>query len=487
MGTWTADDYYQGTKAAIAGGTTFIINFAIPEKGKSILEAFYDARQRADSKVCCDYSIHVGITQWNDRIEKEMESLCKEHGINSFKMFMAYSFMLNDAELYSAFEACRKLGALPMVHAENGHIISKNSEKLLAKGITGPEGHELSRPEEVEAEAVNRACVIANQVKAPVYVDHLSSEKSGKIVDERRSIGQIVFGAVTPSSIGVVGNPKNINLISSPPIYSNPENARRLLEYLASDVLQLTGSDHCTFMKDQKEAGKNDFTKIPNGVNGVEDRMSVIWEKGVHTGIIDINRFVAITSTNAAKIFNLYPRKGCIAVGSDADIVIWNPNKTRIISAETHHQAVDFNIFEGMECHGIPEYVIVNGRVVVDDGQLRAVEGYGKFIETPVFAPYVYDLDNADSVKPVKNGNIDGSSMDNQLSTPKKTVHGEQSCPTPTLPESAVSTPSCKGPRPEGQRNIQDSTFSISEELDLERKSCIRVKNPPGGKSSGFW
>lgn len=233
--------------------------------------------------------------------------------------------------------------------------------------------------------------------------------------------------------------------------------------------------------------------------------MSIIWEKGVHAGIIDPQRFVAITSTNAAKIFNLYPRKGCIAIGSDADIVIWNAEKTRVISAKTHHQAVDFNIFEGMEVHGVPEYVIVNGRVCVDDEQLRAVQGHGKFVETPVFPPFVYFPDKAAELKPVKNG-VDEAALQDQLA---KVEFEPKICVTPTLPDSAVSTPSCRGPRPEGQRNIQDTTFSISgknfhflfvftpqkfvlfysfvEDLDVERKSCIRVKNPPGGKSSGFW
>lgn len=186
--------------------------------------------------------------------------------------------------------------------------------------------------------------------------------------------------------------------------------------------------------------------------------MSIIWEKGVHAGIIDPQRFVAITSTNAAKIFNLYPRKGCIAIGSDADIVIWNAEKTRVISAKTHHQAVDFNIFEGMEVHGVPEYVIVNGRVCVDDEQLRAVQGHGKFVETPVFPPFVYDPDKAAELKPIKNG-VDEGVLQDHLA---KVELEPKICVTPTLPDSAVSTPSCRGPRPEGQRNIQDSTFSIS-------------------------
>ncbi|XP_030756331.1 dihydropyrimidinase isoform X2 [Sitophilus oryzae] len=487
MGAKSVDDFYQGTKAAISGGTTMIIDFAFPKPGESILDCFYNYRQKADDKVCCDYALHVCLSHWSEQVKREMELLTKEHGVNSFKMFMAYSFMLNDGELYSAFEQCQKLGAVAQVHAENGSIIAKNVEKLLSKGITGPEGHELSRPEDIEAEAVNRACVIAKQVNLPIYLVRVSSVASANAIADRQSSNQRVFGEVEASSIGVVGNPRDPKLVTSPPIRSSPDTSAELLQFLSSDVLQLVGSDNCTFNKAQKELGKDNFTKIPNGVNGVEDRMSVVWEKGVHTGLIDPTRFVAITSTNAAKIFNLYPRKGYIGVGSDADIVIWNPNATRTISAKTHHQAVDFNIFEGMVCHGVPEYVIVNGRVIVDEGQLRAVQGYGRYIESPAFPPFVYDPEKVADLKPERNGTVE-EEIQNIREIEK--IHLEEkacSSPTPTIPEGNVLTPSGKGARPEGQRNIQDSSFSISEDLDVERKSCIRVRNPPGGKSSGFW
>ncbi|XP_050502584.1 dihydropyrimidinase isoform X2 [Diabrotica virgifera virgifera] len=490
MGTKTADSFYSGTKAAIAGGTTMIIDFVFPKEDESLLDAFYEYRQKADGKVCCDYSLHVILPRWSEQIKRDMEILVKEHGVNSFKVFMAYGFMLNDAELYSAFEHCQNLGALAQVHAENGSIIAKNAERLLAQGVTGPEGHEMSRPEEVEAEAVNRACVIAkqlntdtNQVNAPLYVLHVTTDKSADILQNHISEGNLrAFGEVAVSAFAVTGK-ANLNFITSPPIRSNVDS-HKLMTFLASDVLQLTGSDNCTFNKSQKELGKNDFTKIPNGVNGVEDRMSVIWEKGVQTGILSPSRFVAVTSTNAAKIFNLYPRKGCIAVGSDADIVIWNGNATRTISAETHHQAVDFNIFEGMTCHGVAEYVIVNGRVCLDEGQLRVVEGHGHFVETPVFAPYVYNPEELDKIKPSRYDDDEYLEI-----TPKvlKIKLLDDPCPTPTLPESNVSTPSMRGMRPEGQRNIQESTFSLTQELDPDRKSSIRVRNPPGGKSSGFW
>ncbi|XP_019760495.1 dihydropyrimidinase isoform X1 [Dendroctonus ponderosae] len=491
MGSKSVDDFYQGTKAALAGGTTMIIDFAFPKPGESILDCFYNYRQTADDKVCCDYSLHMCLPHWSEQVKREMEILCKDHGINSFKMFMAYNFMLNDAELYSAFEQCQKLGAVAQVHAENGSIIAKNVERLLAKGIVGPEGHELSRPEEVESEAVNRACVIAKQVDCPLYVVHVMSKQAAEVISLARKNNIQVYGEALVAGLSKDGSHCTHNSfqysaghILSPPLRSDPSTPLALLNFLAQDVLQVVGSDNCTFNSKQKELGKDNFSKIPNGVNGVEDRMSVVWEKGVHAGVIDPTRFVAITSTNAAKIFNLYPRKGYIGIGSDADIVIWNPTATRIISAKTHHQAVDFNIFEGLECHGVPEYVIVNGRVVVDEGQLKAVQGFGRFIETAVFPPFVYDPAKVEDLKPQRNGNVDEIQDIREI---EKIISEDKICLTPTLPESNIGTPTCKAPRPEGQRNIQDSTFSISEDLDTEHKSCIRVRNPPGGKSSGFW
>nr|CAI5862826.1 unnamed protein product [Callosobruchus analis] len=458
MGTKSVDDFYHGTKAAIAGGTTMIIDFAFPKAGESPLDAYHSYRLKADSKVCCDYGLHVCLTGWSDQVRKDMELLCRDHGVNSFKLFMCYDFMVDDGEMYSAFEHCKNLGAIAQVHAENGKIISKNAEKLIAKGVTGPEGHEISRPEEVEAEAVNRACVIAKQVGCPLYVSNVTSDQSAEVISSYQSQGVTIYGEVEATSAAIIAESKNPNLLTSPPIRSSPRTQAKLLSFLASDILQVTGSDNCTFNQSQKAMGKNDFRKIPNGVNGVEDRMSVIWEKGVHAGVIDPCRFVAITSTNAAKIFNLYPKKGVIAVGSDADIVIWNANESRTISAKTHHQAVDFNVFEGMTCHGVPEYVIVCGRVCVEEGQLRVAEGQGRFVETPVFPPYVYDPERFGTLLTEhKNGTVE-ENMENL----QKTHLDDYSCQTPTFPESVVNTPSCRGARPEGQRNIQESTFSVS-------------------------
>ncbi|XP_012162731.1 dihydropyrimidinase isoform X2 [Ceratitis capitata] len=503
-GCVAVDDFYHGTKAAVAGGTTTIIDFVLPEKGESLVEAYDKWRAWADPKVCCDYAFHVGITWWSKSVSEEMKIMCEELGVNSFKMFMAYKglYQLNDSELLEAFERIRSLNAVAQVHAENGDIIAKNVQKLLSAGVTGPEGHELSRQEEVEAEAVNRACILAHQMKTPLYVTRITSKSSAEIIGRARRSGYVVFGETLASSIGRsmngVRQQERLYYITSPPIRESAETPRQLMKSLAYDDLQTTGSDNCTFNKEHKELGKSDFTKIPNGVNGVEDRMSIVWEKGVHAGLLDPCRFVAVTSTNAAKIFNLFPQKGRIAVGSDADIVIWNPNATRTISKETHHHACDFNIFEGMVCHGVPEMVLVRGRICVEDGTVRVAEGYGRFVNTPTRPPYLYDvLEGKVQANEEHNGEEHDEHLNGGL---KKLDLGALEIEIPyqepisrtllSMPGgggSVASTPSGRG-RVEGTRNMQESTFSVSEELDKSgNRSCIRVRNPPGGKSSGFW
>lgn len=399
MGTKSVDDFYRGTAAAIAGGTTMVMDFAIVSPGHSLMEVYDKYRRIADSKVCCDYGLHIGVTWWSKTVSKEMELLCAQHGINSFKFFMAYKnmFMVDDGELFEAFARCKELGAVAMVHAENGHVIEKNVRKLKEAGVTGPEGHGLSRPEEVESEAVNRAAMIANQTGSPLYVVHVMSESAAKVIEYRRKAGQTtLFGEALAAGLGTVAPDSDCCFevsaahVMSPPIRKKSSTPVTLMKALHSGALQTTGTDNCTFNKEQKAMGKNDFTKIPNGVNGLEDRMSVVWDKGVATGIIDPQKFVEITSTNAAKIFNMYPKKGCIEVGSDADIVIWNPNKTRKISASTHHQSCDFNIFEGMVVRGVAETVLVKGRICYQNGQLKEIKGHGSFVPRPVFSPHVY-------------------------------------------------------------------------------------------------
>ncbi|XP_045035359.1 dihydropyrimidinase isoform X2 [Daphnia magna] len=522
MGTTTADDFYTGTRAALAGGTTTIIDFVIPSKGQSLIEAYKQWRERADEKVACDYALHVAVTWWSPEVQQEMEELCRDHGINSFKMFMAYKdlWQLDDTELFEAFERCKQLGAVAQVHAENGDIIKENCKKLLAAGVTGPEGHEMSRPEEVEAEAVNRACVLANQVNCPLYIVKMTGAGSARLLADKRGQGLIVYGEVTAAALATAAQcdmgswSHGAAYLTSPPLRPDPETPQILMDLLSSDDLQLTGTDHCTFSSAQKEMGKGDFTKIPNGVNGVEERMSLIWEKGVVSGKMDPTRFVAVTSMNAAKIFNMYPKKGCIAVGSDADIVIWDPKLEHTISAATHHSAVDFNIFEGITCRGGPEYVIANGRVTVDEGQVKAVQGYGSFIPTSPFAPFVYDavterekvhqlikVEREGRIVAVRNTMVpvvpqatsNGEALELNLSS----VNGGEEVVAAADHHFASHQHFTRPPTSSGGRNMQDTTFSLSSEYpsmaDVEeeakgKKNSIQVKNPPGGKSSGpFW
>lgn len=512
MGDKSADDFYTGTKAAVAGGTTMIIDFAIPQKNESLIQTYMKYRKLADGKVCCDYALHVGVTSWSENVKNEMSDLCKMYGVNSFKFFLAYKdlYMINDQEMYQVLETCKELGAVAMVHAENGTIIKENTSRLLKAGVTGPEGHELSRPEEVEAEAVFRACVFANQVKCPLYVVHVMSSSAGNVLAAKRRENQQrekkeheLFGETLVAGLGTYWRPHIcMNYhdaaahVMGPPIRPDPSTPKELLKLLGTGDLDVVGSDHCTFNVKQKAAGMGDFSKIPNGVNGVEDRMSIVWEKGVIAGILDPTQFVSVTSTNAAKIFNIYPKKGCIGVGSDADIVIWNPKKTRKISAKTHHQAVDYNIFEGMVCHGVPEYVIVKGRVCVEEAEVKATlsRGLGEFVQTAVFpataypqaAPCKEPTKNLEDELLIKDGEDDLNFELADLNTTGDSPSSGRSSIC-SIPGSPVSHRSGRALRREGQRDLHSSSFSVSSDTAEDKKPSIRVSEPPGGRSTGFW
>nr|CAB3239903.1 dihydropyrimidinase [Phallusia mammillata] len=400
MGTCAIDDFYTGTKAALAGGTTMIIDFALPFKGESLIDGFNKWKNWADPKVCCDYALHVAVSWWSQKVSDEMEELVTKHGVNSFKLYMAYKdlLMVGDLEMYETCKRSQEIGAIVLCHAENGEIIDQESKKLVKLGITGPEGHAMSRPEEVEAAATAHICMIANQLNCPLYIVHVMSKSSAKVIIEARNRGNVVYGEPIAAGLGTDGTNywhkcwrHAAGHVMGPPLRPDPTTPEYLMRLLAGGQLECTGTDNCTFSTHQKALGKDDFTQIPNGINGVEDRMSVIWEKGVAKGILDENRFVAVTSTNAAKIFNMYPQKGVIAPGSDADIVVWDPNATRTISAKTHHQAVDFNIFEGMVCHGVTVCTISRGKVVYEDGKFTVSAGDGKYVPRKPFCKYVYN------------------------------------------------------------------------------------------------
>lgn len=395
MGTVASEDFYTGTAAGLAGGTTCIIDFVIPAPQTSLLSAFHQWREWAQKSVS-DYAFHVAVTWWDDSVHQDMGTLVQEHGVNSFKHFMAYkgAIMADDEVLVNSFTRAWELGALPTVHAENGELVWQLQRKLMESGITGPEGHPQSRPPEVEGEAANRAIRIAQALKTPVYLVHVSAKESLGEVIRARNEGQRVFGEVLAGHL-LVDDSVYLNTdfdtaaahVMSPP-FRPKGHQDALWRGLQSGNLQTTATDHCCFCADQKAMGKDDFTKIPNGTGGVENRMEVLWHAGVNTGKLTMNEFVRVTSTNAAQIFNMYPRKGSISVGADADLVIWDPEASKTISAKTHHQNVDYNIFEGMTVRGTASHTISQGKVVFKDGELSVERGAGRYIERPPFAPY---------------------------------------------------------------------------------------------------
>ena len=408
MGTVASEDFYTGTAAGLAGGTTMIIDFVIPSPQTSILETYHQWREWAEKSVA-DYSFHVAITWWDETVHADMKTLVEKHGVNSFKHFMAYkgAIMAPDEILVNSFNRSLELGAMPTVHAENGEMVAQLQKKIFDMGITGPEGHPLSRPPEVEAEAANRAISIANVYGVPLYIVHVSTKQSLEAITRARNSGQKVFGEVLAGHLLVdesVYLDKNFESaaahVMSPPFRAK-EHQEALWKGLLSGNLQTTATDHCCFCADQKAAGKDDFRITPNGTAGVENRMEVLWHHGVNTGLFNMNEFVKLTSTNAAQIFNIYPRKGSISVGADADIVVWDPEKTKKISAKTHHQNIDFNIFEGMEVKGCASHTISAAKVVYANGELKVERGAGRYVDRPPYSSFYQGLDvQAEKNKP---------------------------------------------------------------------------------------
>ena len=394
MGTVTRDDFFSGTAAAMAGGTTTIIDFVIPDPQEPLIDAYRKWRGWSE-KSAGDYSFHVAVTWWDESVHRDMGTLVHDEGVNSFKHFMAYknAIMCDDETLVNSFRRALELGAMPTVHAENGELVYLLQAEMKAKGIFGPEAHPLSRPPAVEAEAAQRAIAIADVLNVPIYVVHVSCAESAAAIAAARARGQRVYGEVLAGHLvlddSVYRNPSfefAAGHVMSPPFRAKG-HSDMLWRGLQAGYLHTTATDHCTFCAEQKAAGRNDFSLIPNGCGGVEERMAILWHEGVNGGRLTPSEFVAVTSANAARLFNIYPKKGCIAVGADADIVLWDAQATRTLSVKTQRSLGDFNVFEGRTVTGLATHTISHGKQVYADGDLRAERGAGRHIKRPPFGP----------------------------------------------------------------------------------------------------
>ena len=395
-GTVSADDFETGTRAAAHGGTTTLIDFAIQTKGRSTLEALETWHKKAEGKTAIDYGFHMIITDLEDDRVPEMRTLADE-GVTSYKLFMAYPGVLyaDDATLFRAMRKAGEDGTVICMHAENGIVIDEIVKSALAEGKTGPKWHALTRPTRMEAEGVHRSIAIAEVAEVPVYIVHLSSADALEQVVLARDRGAHVFAETCPQYLFLDHSYyeqegfEGAKYVMTPPLREK-WNQKELWRGLQMGDLMSISTDHCPFcFKEQKEMGINDFSKIPNGGPGVENRMSLVFNGGVVEGRISLNRFVELTSTASAKMFGLFPKKGTIAVGSDADIVIFNPDRKETISVNnsvTHHMKVDYNAYEGFEVTGVSETVISRGKIIVENCEYLGKKGDGQFLKRGLYS-----------------------------------------------------------------------------------------------------
>ncbi len=387
MGTVSADDFETGTASGVAGGNTCIIDFCIPGPGESLIAALETWKGRA-AKAVTDYTFHMAITSWNERTPAEMREVVERHGITSFKVFMAYkgAIMVDDAALYSVMQHAARLGAVVTVHAENGDAVAHLQRELLAKGCTGPEFHPVSRPSAVEGEATERALMMARLHGATAYIVHMTCKEAVHALERAKLAGQRCYGETCPQYLllddTVFHRPDfgGSTYVMSPPIRPPHVGHHEALWHgLSNRLLDSTGTDHCPFTHEQKRMGLADFTKIPNGAAGIEDRLLLLYTHGVLGGHFDVHRMVELGSTAPARIFGL-THKGSVAVGLDADLVVFDPAGTHVLSAKTHHSRADRSIFEGFEVKGRIATTLVGGKVAFDGSRLLTQKGAGRFI-----------------------------------------------------------------------------------------------------------
>ena len=387
MGSVSADDFESGTIAALAGGTTSIIDYVVPARGQSLIEALETWKDKA-SKAVIDYGFHMTVTWFSEQVAKEMAICARQEGIPSFKAFLANkgTIMVSDEELMGILKCSKELNALVMAHCENGEIIEELREKYFSEGGITPRYHALSRPSYAEGESASRLTALARVIGVPAYIVHMSCRESTKVLVDGRAEGLDIYGETCPQYLllddSVYEKPDFLGAayVMSPPIRP-AGHSDALWGAIRAGQIQVVGTDHCPFnLRGQKELGRKDFRKIPNGAAGIEERLKLMFTYGVLRNRISLQQMVAVTSTNPARIFGMYPQKGIVAVGSDADLVIWQPDGEGVISAKTHYHKVDTSIFEGFKTTGGPRVVIAGGRVQFEEGQLDVEPGAGRFI-----------------------------------------------------------------------------------------------------------
>jgi len=495
------------------------------------VEAFNMWKESGEEAACCDFALAVAVPQMDEQTRGDMEQLSKELGVNCFKLFMSQKgrLMLDNTELLEAFKHIKDIGGVAKVHAENGDIIAENQRRLLARGVTGPEGHPAAQPQEVEEEAVRRACSLALGANVPLVVCAPSSPDVVAVIAEYQARGLTVLGEARGAALAVEGShyfnqcwSHAAAFVASPPLREGESVPEELVNALKDgEGLDLVGSGHTGISQAQRAAGQGNFTAIPQGMTGAEERMGLVWSKAVEGEKMEPTRFVEVTSSAAAKMLNIFPRKGCIAEGSDADIVVWNPANVRTVSQKDSQHGADFNVLEGVAIHGAPEFVLSNGKIVVAEYQVNATSGSGNFVESTAFPPSLYDRVQ-DKDRQARPTPVEREAMPSSNGVPIDSVDSGFGLTTPRGYSGAKEVFNKQlgiYQRPvsaHGVRNQQDSTFSLTgsgrprpevapvaevEEPPMTqevvrphtagptfgRRVSVRVNAPPGGKSGAFW